>query len=151
VGKIKKGKSRAGKNRPRTRPYPYEFRLKMVRLHLEEGYSKTVLKEQFGISKHSIGRWINIYRQEGAEKLVPKQRSGVKRRMNEEVKGRIVGMKKKHPEYGPRRIADVLKRFFLVSASASAVHKTLSEITRDLIRASAAYVRPTGFSRSSMS
>ena len=53
MAKSKKDKCRAGKNRLRTRPYPYEFRLKMVRLHLEEGYRKTVLKEQFGISKHS--------------------------------------------------------------------------------------------------
>ena len=36
-------------------------------------------------------------------------------------------MKKKHPEYGPRRITDVLKRFFLVSASATSVHKTLAD------------------------
>ena len=42
------------------------------------------------------------------------------------IKDRIVGVKTSHPEYGPRRIAAVLKRFFLVSASATSVHKTLS-------------------------
>jgi transposase InsO family protein len=47
--------------------------------------------------------------------------------MTKEVKGRILVMKKKNPEYGPRRIADVLKRFFLVPTSPSGVHKALSD------------------------
>jgi transposase InsO family protein len=47
--------------------------------------------------------------------------------MTKEVKERILVMKKKHPEYGPRRIADVLKRFFLVPTSPSSVHKALSD------------------------
>ena len=34
----KRGKGRVVKAKPRTRPYPYEFRIKMVRLYLEEGY-----------------------------------------------------------------------------------------------------------------
>ena len=47
-------------------------------------------------------------------------------KLTEAVKKRIVGVKRAHPEYGPRRIAAALKRFFLVSASATSVHKTLS-------------------------
>jgi transposase len=127
----KKGKRKGsvGKSKPRPRPYPYEFRIKMVRLYLEEGYSTTVLQEQFGVSSHSVVRWVKAYRQQGTEGLVAKLRTGSKPKMTETVKRQIVGMKKKHPEYGPRRIADVLKRFFLVSA---------------------ACVRPTGFSKSSM-
>jgi transposase InsO family protein len=39
----------------------------------------------------------------------------------------MVNLKEVHPEYGPRRIADVLKRFFLMPASQATVHKTLSE------------------------
>jgi transposase InsO family protein len=127
MGKRGKSRGRVGKAKGRTRPYPYEFRIKMVRLYLEEGYSTTVLREQFGVSSHSVHRWTKAYRQQGAEGLVAKLESGAKPRMTEAAKGRIIGMKKKHPEYGPRRISDVLKRFFLVSASASSVHKTLSE------------------------
>jgi hypothetical protein len=40
---------------------------------------------------------------------------------------RMVAVKKAHPEYGPRRIADLLKRFFLIPKIQSTVHKTLSE------------------------
>jgi transposase len=125
----KKGtnKSRAGKAKPRTRPYPYEFRIKMVRLYLEEGYSTTVLQEQFGVSGHSVMRWVKAYREQGTEGLIGKPRTGAKPKLSGSVKHQIVGIKKKHPEYGPRRIADVLKRFFLIPANATSVHKTLSE------------------------
>jgi len=62
----KKGKSRGrvGKLKRRTRPYPYEFRMKMVRLYLEEGYSTTVLGAQFDVSGHSVLRWVKAYRQQ---------------------------------------------------------------------------------------
>jgi transposase InsO family protein len=99
----------------------------MVRLYLEEGYSATVLREQFSVSSHSVQRWVKAYREQGSQGLIAKPRTGAKPKLNETVKRRIVGMKKKHPEYGPRRIADVLKRFFLVPASASSIHKALSD------------------------
>jgi len=56
-----KNKGRAGKSKRRTQPYPYEFRIKMVRLYLEEGYSSPVLQEQFGVSGHSVVRWVKAY------------------------------------------------------------------------------------------
>jgi transposase InsO family protein len=99
----------------------------MVRLYLEEGYSTPVLQKQFDVSGHSVVRWVKAYRDHGTEGLIAKPRTGAKSKLSEPVKRRIVRMKKKHPEYGPRRIADVLKRFFLVPASATSVHKTLSD------------------------
>jgi transposase InsO family protein len=122
-----KTKSRVGRVKRRTRPYPYEFRKKMVQLYLEEGYSSTVLREQFGVSGHSVQRWVKAYREQGSQGLIAKPPTGTKAKLPRAVKHRIVGMKKTHPEYGPRRIADVLKRFFLVPVSASSVHKTLSD------------------------
>ena len=41
-------------------------------------------------------------------------------------------MKGEHPEYGPRRISDVLKRFFFMRTSPATVHKTLA--TRGLVK-----------------
>ena len=49
--KTKKG---VGKETRRTRAYPYEFRLQIVRLYLEEGCSTSMLREQFGVSSHSV-------------------------------------------------------------------------------------------------
>ena len=108
--KKKKSNVSRAKRTPRTLAYPVEFRLRMVRLHLEEGYSKIFLLEQFGVSNHSIRRWVQAYRAHGVEGLEPKRRIGGRSRMPVDVRERVVKLKQDHPEYGPRRIADVLKR-----------------------------------------
>ncbi|MFC1896859.1 helix-turn-helix domain-containing protein [Thermodesulfobacteriota bacterium] len=98
----------------------------MVRLFLEEGYSASLLREQFGVSGHSIQRWVRAYRRHGAEGLEPKRSTGGRSRVPAEVRQRMVEAKKDHPQYGPRRITDVFKRFFLIRTSAASVHKTLA-------------------------
>ena len=123
----KKKRSAGGKKGSRTWAYPVEFRLRIVKLFLEEGYSASLLSEQFGISRSAIRRWVRLYRQRGVEGLEIKRRAGGNTRVTPEVRQRMVALKKAHPEYGPRRIADVLKRFFLIPTSQSTVHKTLSE------------------------
>ena len=125
--KTKKKKRSAGRKKgSRTWAYPVEFRLRIVRLYLEEGYSVSLICEEFGISTHSVRRWVNAYRRGGVQGLEPKPRPGGKPSVKPDVKKRMVAVKKAHPEYGPRRIADVLKRFFLIPTSQSTVHKTLS-------------------------
>ena len=74
----KKRRSAGGKKGSRVWAYPTEFRLKVVRLFLEEGYSASLLAEQFGISRSVIRRWIRLYRLRGAEGLEPKPRCGGK-------------------------------------------------------------------------
>jgi len=86
-----------------------------------------VLRDQFGVSEHLVFRWVKAYRQQSTEGLAAKLRTGAKPKMPKTIKRRIIGMKKKHPEYDPRRIADVLKRFFLIPTSATSVHKALSD------------------------
>jgi transposase-like protein len=126
--KKKPKRSAAGARRKaRTLAYPVEFRLRVVRLSLEEGYSTAMLCEQFGISHHSVQRWVKAYRLHGAEGLVPMRPVGGKPRVAEDIGRQALKVKSDHPEYGPRRIADVLKRFFLMRTSASTVHKTLAE------------------------
>ena len=72
----KKRRSAGGKKVTRVWAYPAEFRLKVVRLFLEEEYSASLLAEQFGISTHSISRWANAYRRGGVQGLEPKPRQG---------------------------------------------------------------------------
>jgi transposase len=119
---------RRGKKLARTHAFPFEFRLKVVRLHLEEGYSRPLPAEQFSISTHSIQRWVRAYRSHGEEGLHSKPRSGGsgRRLAPAEVCQQMVDIKARHPRYGPRRIADLLRRFFLLPASASTVHRELS-------------------------
>jgi transposase InsO family protein len=126
---MKKKKRKAGgdRKRSRTHAYPVEFRLRIVKLFLEEGYSVALISEEFGISHHSIRRWVRAYRQGGVEGLTPKPRPGGKPCVKPEIQERVIAVKTAHPEYGARRITDVLKRFFLIPTSQATVHKTLSE------------------------
>jgi transposase len=109
-------------------PYDFEFKLKVVRLYLEEGYKMSLLAQELGVSCYSIYKWAKIYRQQGEEGLMPKVRNCTRpRRMPDSVADKILELKKAHPEHGPRRISDILKRFFLIKTSASSVQKTLSD------------------------
>ena len=56
--KTKSKSKRTGpkKGQSRTWAHPFELRLRVVRLHLEEGYSVRLLAEQFGVSSHSVQR-----------------------------------------------------------------------------------------------
>lgn len=126
---MKKKKRKAGgdRNRSWTWAYPVEFRLRVVKLFLEEGYSAALISAEFGISKHSIQRWVRAYRRGGVEGLTPKPRPGGTPLVKPEIQERVIAFKKAHPEYGARRIADVLKRFFLIPTSQATIHKTLSD------------------------
>jgi transposase InsO family protein len=122
-------KSRATrvKRRMRSLAYPVELRLRIVKLFLEEGYSASLLVEQFGVSTNSVRRWVRAFRLKGVEGLQPKSPISGKHRVPDEVRKQAVALKAEHPEYGPRRITDVLKRFFLMRTSPATVHKTLAE------------------------
>ena len=125
--KKKKSSDPSAKRAQRAFAYQIEFRLRMARLHLEEGYSTGLLREQFGVSVHSIQRWVKAYRLRGTEGLEPRQPLGGRSRLPAEVRQKMVALRQEHPEYRPRRIADLLKRFFLIPPSQATVHKTLTE------------------------
>ena len=94
---------------------------------MRRAYSSGLLADQFGISRSAIRRWARAYRQRGAEGFEIKVRSGGNTRVAPGARQQMVAVKQAHPEYGPRRIADVLKRFFMIPTSPSTVHKTLSQ------------------------
>ena len=64
---MKKRKRKAGGDRKRSRTwaYPVEFRLRIVKLFLEEGYSASLISEEFGISQ----RTVEVHRARVMEKL----------------------------------------------------------------------------------
>ena len=55
-------------NRRRMR-YPYSFRLKAAKLHVEEGYSLNLISEELGCTGNSVRRWAECYREYGEEGL----------------------------------------------------------------------------------
>jgi transposase-like protein len=72
-GKTSKKPASRSKRKRRPLAFPLEFRLRVAKLYLEEGYSPKLLVEQFGISSHSIHRWVKVFRLHGAKGLEPKR------------------------------------------------------------------------------
>jgi transposase InsO family protein len=126
MGNSRKNRSKR-KRKPgrRTTPYPFEFRLKVVKLFLEDGYPVVLIAQQFGISHHSIRRWSKSFQENGEQGLLAKARKPSGSKLPGAVSQSIIDLKKENPRYGIRRISDILKRFFLVKASPSTVQRTL--------------------------
>lgn len=120
--KIKKKRGQSSKR------FSFEFRLQVVRMYLEEQYPVSHICSETGVGKSTISTWVRKYRSFGEDGLRPKApESRRKSPVNKEIETQIVDLKKVHPEYGSRRIADILKRFFFIKTSPSTVHKTLSD------------------------
>jgi transposase InsO family protein len=128
MGTSRKRKPKKKGKRGRTaKPYPHEFRLKVVKLHLEDGHTAALVAEQFGISKDTLYRWGRRYREDGEQGLLNKVRKPSGSKVPAAVSEKIVSLKQENPGYGIRRITDVLKRFFLVKTSPSTVQRTLRD------------------------
>jgi transposase len=126
---MKKKRKSAGtgtRKKRSTRPFSPEFKLRVVRLFLEEGYSRSLIAQEFNIAESSVGRWARQYQKYGEQGLQPKTRKASRRGVPEEVREKIVHLKRSNPAYGTRRISDVLKRFFLIRTSPATVQRTLS-------------------------
>lgn len=126
--KKKRKTSGIGRNKKRRRrPFSAKFKLKVVRLYLEEGYPRSLVAREFDVAASSVGRWAREYRQYGEEGLQPKTRKASRAALSQEVRDKIIDLKRSNPSHGTRRISDILKRFFLIKTSPSTVRKTLSQ------------------------
>lgn len=121
VKKKSKGKeSRYGKR------YGIEFKLRCVKLRLEEGIPISLLSKEAGASKDVIRRWAKAYQERGEAGL----RNGVapagsQRKLPGPVREKIVEIKKREPLFGVKRISHLLKRVFFLSASPETVRRAL--------------------------
>jgi transposase-like protein len=121
------------KKKKRSGPYPFEFRLRTVRMHLEEGYPASLISSEMGISKETLKQWAKRYQQYGEAGLQNLRRGSKRARLPGSVKDKILQLKRSNPGFGSRRIADMLKRFFLMPASTTttfqrtAHHQTKAE------------------------
>src|SRR4030042_282425 len=123
VKKKNKGKeSRYGKR------YGLEFKLRGVKLRLEEGIPVSLLSKEAGASKDVIRRWAKAYQEQGEaglrNRIIP---AGSRRKLPGPVREKIVEIKKREPLFGVKRISHLLKRVFFLSASPETVRRTLRE------------------------
>jgi transposase len=119
------GRPSADKPRHRRRQ-AFELKLRVAKLHVEEGMPAEVVAKEAGISVGSVYEWSKLYRLKGEAGLMP--RGGAKERagkLPEAVVDRITAMKRSNPDYGVKRISQILRRIFFFKASPETVRKTL--------------------------
>jgi len=108
--------------------YSVDFKLRAVKLYLEEGYSADMVSEELGIGRSTISAWAKRYREEGEAGLAYHMPAvNAPRRISPAVKAKAVELKKEDPVRGSRRISHLLERFHLMKASPETVRRTLKE------------------------
>ena len=119
-------KKHKGKESRYRKPYGFEFKLRCVKLRLEEGIPISLLSKEAGASEDVIRRWAKAYQERGETGL----RSGAaptlsRQKLPGPVREKIVEIKKQEPLFGVKRISHLLKRVFFLSASPETVRRTL--------------------------
>jgi len=126
VGGVKKQSKRKGSRYGKR--YGFEFKLRCVKLRLEEGFPVSLLSKEVGASKSVIGRWVKAYQERGEaglrNQLLP---TGSGQKLPGPVREKIIEIKKREPLFGVKRISHLLKRVFFLSASPETVRRTLRE------------------------
>lgn len=112
------------KHAARSRRYSADFKLQVVKKFLEESVPASVLRQELGLSKETIRRWVHAYRREGEAGLSTGY-TGKGRSLPQPVVEKIVEIKEANPIFGIKRISQLLKRAFFLSASPETVRKTL--------------------------
>ena len=108
------------------RRYGLDFKVRCAKLRLEEGIPVSLISKEVGASKDVIRRWAKAYQEQGEAGLknrIPPE--GRRRKLPGPVRQKIVEIKKREPLFGVKRISDLLKRTFFLSASPETVRKTL--------------------------
>ncbi len=129
---IEKSKpQRGGKSKRRVNRYSPEFRIRAVKLHLEEGYSQRLVSQEMCIGISSLSGWLKAYRERGEQGLrgTPPTGGGGggARKLPAPVVEKILDLKRQNPWWGIKRISQVLRRMFLLKASPETVRKNLHE------------------------
>jgi transposase InsO family protein len=110
----------------RSKRYGSDFKLQVVKKFVEESIPVSVIRQECGLSNGTIRRWVRAYRRHGAAGLSMSY-TGRGRSLPSPVRQKIVELKEANPLFGIKRISQVLKRAFFLSASPETVRKTLHD------------------------
>ena len=127
--KPKKSIQQGGRKRKfpkRSKRYKPDFKLQIVKKFVEESIPVSVIRQECGLSSGTVGRWVRDYRREGEAGLA-RSHTGKGKGLPSPVRQKIVELKEANPLFGIKRISQVLKRAFFLSASPETVRKTLHD------------------------
>jgi transposase InsO family protein len=115
---------RTGKKRRR---YRFEDKLRAVRLHLQEGFSRELVAEETGVGTTSLSTWVRQYRAHGEAGLQGQAAPRPGRRLPAAITEKIIQLKQANRWYGVKKIAQAMRRLFLLPASPETVRRRLHE------------------------
>lgn len=110
----------------RSNRYGADFKLQIVRKYLEESIPVSIIRQECGVASNTVRRWVRAYRRVGEAGLSMRY-TGNGRSLPAPVKEKIVEIKEANPPFGIKRISQLLKRMFFLSASPETVRKTLHD------------------------
>ena len=118
---------RGGKRWSPPGQHPIELRRKAVQLLVEESLPRDLVAEELGVSAATLGIWLARYQEAGEAGLVRRSPCPGKHKpqLAPAVHEAIVSVKRAHPTFGVRRIAQWLKRALFLPGSAETVRQTL--------------------------
>ncbi len=121
----KRKRRNAGRS-PRT-AYPFEYRLRLVKMHVEEGISIRQIADELGLSTSVLFKWLLRYRTSGEAGLrcgSGSRRAG-RQQLPAAVKTTMVETKRAEPTWGVKRISQFMKRMLHLPGSPETVRRTL--------------------------
>jgi transposase InsO family protein len=124
VAKKQVREPRTGKKRRR---YRFEEKLKAVRLHLQEGFGQDLVCEETGVSQTTLSTWVRQYRAHGEAGLQGQTAPRPGRRLPAAITEKIIQLKQANRWYGVKKIANAMRRLFLLPASPETVRRRLHE------------------------
>jgi len=109
----------------RRKRYGADFKLKAVKLLMEESVPVSLIRKECGISTGTVQRWARLYKRKGEAGLANRYGGNCKAKLPLPVRQKIIDVKKSNPQFGIKRISQFLKRVFFLRASPETVRRTL--------------------------
>lgn len=94
-----------------SRTYPVELKVRAVRQVAENGATLRDVAGVFGVPETTLSEWLRRYRRGGLDALMPPPPPEPPRPRPSPKREAVTRVRREHPEYGTRRISDVLRRF----------------------------------------
>lgn len=127
MGRQEKTKQGTGAGR-QCEAHPLEVRIRAAREVVDKGAPAADVGRVFGIPQTTLSEWTRRYRKDGIEGLLaPARAPKVRERKPDAKRSAVKALKEQHPEFGTRRISDVLRRFEALGVSESVVRRILHE------------------------
>ena len=123
------GSSRTGDSAGRAarQPWSPEVRQRVVRAVVEQGLPVQRVARAVGVPDTTASEWVRRYRRGGPAALEPRSTGPAPRPARSDPRrDAVLALRREHPEFGVRRLRDVVRRWAALAVSATTVRRWLA-------------------------